>query len=87
MGHKEFSHHSWRTWNNDQSPPESSLFDLPLEYLYVHDVWLEVVGDPIGKQGRLCLGFRDHMIQDYTFNGRPENHQPDQETHDGCDCF
>jgi len=84
-GHNDDSHHHWRDWKNDGSDP--ATFSVPGNFLYVHDVWMEAGGTPAGKQVSLCLGFRDHITRKYTFtSNEPENHQPDQDDQDSCEC-
>jgi hypothetical protein len=79
--HDDNLRHYWRNWRRG----DPSTFDFPMDLLYVRDVWLKGEAIPNGQHVDFCVGFHDHISWSYTFHA-DEDHQPDQNDHDDCDC-
>lgn len=69
------------TWKKGQP----ATFDLPMNFLYVRDIWLRAEAVPLDKQVSMCAGYYDHTTWQYSFE-RAEHHQPDQNDRRNCEC-
>ena len=81
--HNDDSHRPWFTWYNNSTEPVA--FDFPIDLLYARDIWLKGTSEPWGAESRFCVGYANHFSKQYRF-GHDEDHQPDQDDHDDCEC-
>jgi len=77
------SHKDWFAWNRNDKPGVDE-YDFPPELIDAGECWIEAKTD--GKDARVCLCFRDHVVQDMDFDDEPDRHEKHTNDTDTCDC-
>ncbi len=83
------SHFMWRTWyrvNPTTSMPDPPIFSLPMNFLYIRDIYVGAQAIPNETYASLCVGYHNGITRAMHFT-KYEDYQPDENDHDdGCEC-